>query len=358
MAMDHDDLELMLASAQRWFSQNNSFDDRVAAFQKGHRQTQKDWQTQADMGWLALPLAESSGGFEASYAARFELISLAGEHARPEALDIHLMLAPAVAQIHPEQAEALATGKMRLGVADLPHMNGIVVDTANENCTLSGNSGPVLGAQNATHYVVFLRDTQQTLLAALVSADAPGLAAEPARLIDKRDTALLSLINTPCTWLDQVHVGAQPERLRDLVAAGLVADTAGAFEVGFNLTLDYLKQRTQFGRPLSQLQAVQHKMADIFCDVKQILALVERLGLELDTRPEGPWPTLAVAKAFAGRRALRGMGQLIQLSGGIGVTEEYKLTHLYRRLHVAATLFGTAESQLKKMSVRDTLLAA
>ncbi|NYT84441.1 acyl-CoA dehydrogenase family protein [Pollutimonas harenae] len=358
MVMDREELNLLLESAQRWFSDNNSFGARVTSFREGHRQTPEGWQALAEMGWLALPLTEANGGFDADHAARFALIRLAGEHVRPEALETHLLLAPAVVEVSPDQAEALATGAMRLGVADLPDRNGITADTLDGTCILSGRSGPVLGSQDATHYVVFVRDAAGVLRAALLAANAPGLSCEQARLIDKRDTVLLTLDRTPGLWLDQADDVGAGQRLRDLVAAGQVADAAGVLEVGFNLTLDYLKQRTQFGRPLSQLQAVQHKMADIFCDVKQMTALAERLAQEIDASPKGPWPTLPIAKAFVGRRAIRGMGQLIQLSGGIGVTEEYKITHLYRRLHVAATMFGAAEAQLARIGVRDVLQAA
>lgn len=358
MAMDNEELNLLLESARRWFSDNNPFDARVASFRQGHRQTPGSWQTLADMGWLALPLSEADGGFDAGYAVRLALIRLAGEHVRPEALETHLLLASAVVQASPDQAQALATGAMRLGVADLPDRNDIAADAADGTCILSGHSGPVLGAQDATHYVVFMRDADGKLRAALVVADASGMSLEQARLIDKRDTVLLTLDRVAGLWLDQAGDASAGQRLRDLAAAGQVADAAGVLEAGFNLTLGYLKQRTQFGRPLSQLQAVQHKMADIFCDVKQMLALAERLAQELDADPMGPWPTLPIAKAFVGRRALRGVGQLIQLSGGIGVTEEYKITHLYRRLHVAATMFGAVESQLARVSVRDVLQAA
>ncbi|MDB5848338.1 MAG: acyl-CoA dehydrogenase domain protein, partial [Rhodoferax sp.] len=114
----------------------------------------------------------------------------------------------------------------------------------------------------------------------------------------------------------------------------------------------------QFGKPLSAQQAVQHKMAEIFCDLQQLLALAGRLATEIDTAPGGPWPTLAPAKSFIGRRALRACGQLVQVSGGIAVTEEYKLGHFYRRLHVAAALFGNAEQQLARIDIRRQLLAA
>ena len=358
MAMEPEELKLLLASAQRWFNDNNTFETRVASFREGHRQQPGDWATLAEMGWLALPLSEEDGGFGAGYVERLALIQLAGGHVRPEALETHCLLASEVAAANPAYAEALAAGTMRLGMADLSDRGGMVVDASDGACVLSGSSGPVLGAQEATHYIVLFKEASGALRAALIAANASGLSAASARLIDKRDTVLLTLDGVSGLWLDTAAGVGSGQRLRDLAAAGQVADAAGVLEAGFNLTLDYLKQRQQFGKPLSQLQAVQHKMADIFCDVKQMLALAERLAQEMDADPAGPWPSLPVAKAFVGRRAIRGMGQLIQLSGGIGVTEEYKITHLYRRLHVAAALFGSTESQLSRIDVRHALLAS
>src|SRR5690606_23172807 len=101
MAMDREELNLLLESARRWFSDNNSFDARVASFRDGHRHAPGSWQALADMGWLALPLSEADGGFQAGYAERFALIRLAGEQVRPEALDVHLLLASAVVEACP-----------------------------------------------------------------------------------------------------------------------------------------------------------------------------------------------------------------------------------------------------------------
>lgn len=358
MAMTQDELNLLLTTAERWFRESNPLTDRVMDFRKGNLQASDSWEKLAEMGWLALPLAEDEGGFEAGYASCFELIRIAGEHARPEALEMYLMFAPIIARACPGLAEALMMGEIRLGVADLARSAKITSRSQGEHCTVSGHSGPVVGAHGATHYIVFGRDADNVLQAGLVAADAEGLELRNGRLLDKRSTVLLVLENTPGIALDERRTGHTAQGLLDLAAVGLVVDAVGVLETSFKVTLDYLKQRTQFGRPLSDLQAVQHKMAEIFCDVKQLTAIVERLGQEMDDSPSGPWPVLPVAKAFVGRRALRGLGQLIQLSGGIGVTEEYQVTHFYRRLHVAASIFGTAEVQLERINVMDTLRSA
>lgn len=358
MSMDREEVGLLLDSAERWFKANNPIESRVAMFRNGHHQDADAWTAISEMGWLALPLSEDAGGFDAGYAASLALIRRAGQQARPEALDMYMMLAPVVTRALPDTSAALMEGRMRLGFADLAQGKEALVAHAGDQPVLEGNAGPVLGAEFATHFVIPVKQQDGLLRLVLVDADAAGVDKRPARLIDARATVLLSMKMVQGQWLDVGQEASLAQKSLDLAAAAMVADSAGVIEAAFTLTLDYLKQRVQFGKPLSAQQAVQHKMAEVFCDLQQLLALAERLGLEIDSAPNGPWPTLAVAKSFVGRRGLRAVGQLVQLSGGIGVTEEYKLTHFYRRLHVAAEMFGAAEAQLARINTRDILLAA
>lgn len=358
MSMDLEEVGLLLDSAERWFSANNPIENRVALFRNGHHEDAGAWRAIAEMGWLALPLPEDAGGFDAGHAAGLALIRRAGRHARPEALDVYMMLAPIVTKALPDASAALIEGRMRLGVADLTQDKESLVVQEGDLPVLDGNAGPVLGAEFATHFIIPARQQNGLPRLVVMAADALGVTKREARLIDARTTVLLSFKAAQGQWLDVGQEASLAQKALDLAAAGMVADSAGVIEAAFNLTLDYLKQRVQFGKPLSAQQAVQHKMAEVFCDLQQLFALAERLGLEMDGAPHGPWPTLAVAKSFVGRRALRAVGQLVQLSGGIGVTEEYKLTHFYRRLHVAAEMFGAAEAQLARINTRDILLAA
>jgi len=350
--MDPEDIALLLTTADRWFAANQPLDTRVAAFRAGHHEAPGAWGQFAEMGWLALTLPEAAGGFGAGCAAAFQLIREAGRDARPEPLALHLVLAPLLARVLPSRAEGLIDGSLRIALAD--RALGEQAVRSDDASTLSGLPGVLLGAEHATHWLVPVTQGGGTRLW-LVDAGAKGITRRDARLVDSRFTTLPRLDAAPAQPLGGADLA---ERALDRAAAALVADSAGVLDAAFWLTLDYLKQRQQFGKPLSAQQAVQHKMAEVFCDLQQLLALAGRVAAELDSHPEGPWPTLAPAKAFLGHRALRAAGQLIQVCGGIAVTEEYKLTHLYRRLHVAAALFGSAEAQLARIDVRAQLLAA
>ncbi|MFT3666956.1 acyl-CoA dehydrogenase family protein [Piscinibacter sp.] len=345
--MDNDDLSLLLSSAERWFAGHAPLAERVAAFRDGHHEPAGAWARFAEMGWTALTLPEAQGGFGASTVQAFELLRRAGADARPEPLGLHLLLAPGVAETLPDTAEALADGRMRLALAEPPQRGGALAWNGRQ---LSGSVPLADGLEHATHLLVPLCGGADALL--LVDLAAAGIERTPARLVDGRATARLAFDGV------SARVAGEAARARDLAAAACVADAGGVFEAAFTMTLDYLKQRVQFGKPLASQQAIQHRMAEVFCDLQQQLALAGRLAAEIDAEPAGPWPTLPVAKSFVGRRVLRGVGALIQLSGGIAVTEEYRLTHLYRRLHVAAQLHGAAEAQLARIAVRATLLAA
>jgi len=348
--MDQDAFNMVLDAAQRWFDQEQPLRDRIAGFAAGHRPAASARAAINDMGWTALARPEATGGYGASVAQCFAFIRIAGREARPEPLDLLLMLAGGPALPVDDVA--------RLALADADGgPDGLHMST--DDTRVGGRSGALYGGLQATHALLPVPVGAGRVRLVCVALDSSGVTHEPVRLMDGRHTLRLHLQSVPVA---PVGEGPQAEAIARLVldraAAGLVADAAGVFEAAFELTLDYLKQRRQFGVALASQQALQQRMADIFCDLQFLLALARRLALEMDAAPSGPWPTLPVAKSFIGRRALRGLGQLIQVSGGIGMTEEYRLGHFYKRLHVASTLFGDAEQQLARIDPCQTLLAS
>jgi alkylation response protein AidB-like acyl-CoA dehydrogenase len=359
--MDTADVEMLLDTAERYFRGSNPMADRVAAFKAGNVVAPGGWTALADMGWLGLTVSPEDGGFGAPPSVALALARLSGRDARPEWLDLHLMVAPLIAGLLPADererfAAGLADGSIRLGVGD--GRLEIAGEQGDADVRLTGRELLIYGAVDPTDLFVEVGGRGNSAGIGWIKVDAAGVRLAPARLVDGRSVAMVGLDQGRARLLAGQGDGAlAAARLRDLIAAGLVADALGVLEAAFELTGDYLKQRVQFGRPLSAQQVVQHRMADIFCDLQQFASLFRRLQTELDGAPEGPWTSLPVAKAFVGRRVLRAAGQLIQLSGGIGMTEEYRLSHYYRRLHVAATLFGDVNHQLGRVDAERMLAA-
>ncbi|MDB5848731.1 MAG: acyl-CoA dehydrogenase domain protein, partial [Rhodoferax sp.] len=241
--MEREDTDLMLATARRWFRANQPLETRVAAFKAGHHEAPGAWAAMADMGWLGLSLPEAAGGLGAGQSACFALIREAGRDARPEPLDLQLLLAPLLAGAMPEHAEALAAGRLRFAMADTSSGPEAVRWAGTDR--LEGQAGTVLGMAHASHLLLPVGQGDQATLA-LVDLSAPGIASEAARLVDGRSTQLIGCSQAPAR---RVGSGLAQQAI-DLAAAAQIADSAGVLDAAFALTLDYLKQRVQFGKPL------------------------------------------------------------------------------------------------------------
>ena len=160
---------------------------------------------------------------------------------------------------------------------------------------------------------------------------------------------------------------AAPFAAAILCAAGLVLGAAPASAQVQGVTKDSIKigMHNSLTGPIAVFGLTYERVARLLSNAAVREGVMRRDARLIDPRfttqlrfDARSGPTLAPAKAFVGRRALRAAGQLIQVSGGIAVAEEYKLTHCNRRLHVAAALFGSAEAQLARIDVRAQLLAA
>jgi len=357
--MDTQDVAMVMETAERWFGAQDAPVRQslpgleTASFADlANGAADRQWHAFAELGWLALSIPEAEGGFGADLSTVLTFIRLAARHECQSPLDLHLVLAPLLlrrAGDHQERADwaqALIEGDMRLAMADGPlagHASDVV----------TAKNMALYGGHRATHAVLWATGERLMPGAWLVNGEALAGGIQPARWLDGRANAAVDLRGVAARPLDVAGT-----HLSAYACAAQVADACGTFEAAFALTLDYLKQREQFGRPLAALQVVQHRMADVFCDLQQLLALVDRLGREDDEWSGVDPVTLAAAKSHVGRRALRGVGQLIQLSGGIGVTDDYRLGRLYKRLHVAAALFVSSEDALHSLDAKTALLTA
>ncbi|MYZ42794.1 acyl-CoA dehydrogenase [Schauerella aestuarii] len=357
--MDTQDVAMVIETAERWFGAQGApvrpplaGADTPASFDLADGAADRQWHAFAELGWLGLSIPEADGGFGADLITVLTFIRLAARHECQSPLDLHLVLAPLLLQSIDDAAkraglaQELIEGSVRLAMADGPcasHTPDVV----------TARRLAFYGGQRATHAVLWVSDPHAESGAWLLDCQALGGGLQRARWLDGRPNAVAAQIEVAVQAF-----GTAGRLVPAYACVAQIADACGTFEAAFALTLDYLKQREQFGRPLAALQVVQHRMADVFCDLQQLLALVDRLG-RADDAWSGVDPiTLAAAKSHVGRRALRGVGQLIQLSGGIGVTDDYRLGRLYKRLHVAAALFVSSEAALQSLDAKTALLPA
>jgi alkylation response protein AidB-like acyl-CoA dehydrogenase len=131
-------------------------------------------------------------------------------------------------------------------------------------------------------------------------------------------------------------------RLLDAGRTGSAAELLGVGGGATAMTLDYLKQRKQFGVPIGSFQALQHRAAHLYAELEVARAAVLKAQQLLDTGDAGASDAVSVAKAMAGLATRLAVQEGVQMHGGIGMTDEYDIGFYMKRERVLAELFGDA----------------
>ena len=181
----------------------------------------------------------------------------------------------------------------------------------------------------------------------------------------RRDVAGVSV--TPQTTMDQTRPlaevrfdGASAETLADpaegLAAAsraalvGLAAEALGGAQASLDRTVEYAKERVQFGRPIGSFQAYKHRLADMMVEIEQARSAVYWAACAVDEGSEEAPLALHAAKAFAADTAFRCAADMIQLHGGIGFTWEHDAHLFFKRARSIQTLLGKGDWHREKIA--------
>jgi alkylation response protein AidB-like acyl-CoA dehydrogenase len=137
----------------------------------------------------------------------------------------------------------------------------------------------------------------------------------------------------------------------DEALAYLAAEAVGVLDEMHRITVDYLKQRKQFGRAIGEFQALQHRAVDMFVELEQtrsMALLATMLSGEDDALKRHR--AVAAAKVQVGRAGRKIAQEAVQLHGGIGVTMEYIIGHYFKRMTMIELLFGDADTHLARLA--------
>jgi alkylation response protein AidB-like acyl-CoA dehydrogenase len=221
--------------------------------------------------------------------------------------------------------------------------------------TVKGQKSVVLHAPAADLLLVSARtsgapDEPDGVSLFAVARDGPGVSLSPYRTLDGMCAADVELAGAPGTL-----IGAEGAAFASLLAAfdqGLAArcaEAVGALQAILDATVEYTKTRQQFGVPISRFQALQHRMADMLIHVEQARSM-SYLAAMRAAEPHGRERrrALAAAKVVVGD-ACRFVGQqAVQLHGGMGVTDEIAVSHLFRRLTALEIALGDTAHHLEQ----------
>ena len=222
---------------------------------------------------------------------------------------------------------------------------------------LNGHKAVVVGAPFATHLVVTARTGGAQRDAGgvsvfLVDKTLPGIVTRDYPTVDggRASEVYFENVSIPADAL----IGAEGESLPlvnkviDEATAAVGAEAVGVLRKLHEGTLDYAKQRKQFGTAIGNFQVLQHRMVDMFIEVEQAVSMTYMATIKLDQSDDERAKAVSAAKVRIGR-ACKFVGQnAIQIHGGMGMTDELAIGHYFKRATIIEGLFGSVDHHLKR----------
>ncbi|HYY60763.1 MAG TPA: acyl-CoA dehydrogenase, partial [Burkholderiales bacterium] len=211
------------------------------------------------------------------------------------------------------------------------------------NNRLSGEKSAVIGAPIADRLVVSARAGDRI---ALFLVERGAVEVKSYRTLDERLAGDVVFRDTPGEALDG-GLAALEEAI-DFGTALLCAEAVGAMQFACDTTLEYLKTRKQFGVPIGTFQALQHRMVDMFISLEQARSMACLAASRADAGRDAR--SISAAKIKIGDAARHISQEAVQLHGGMGMSEELKVSHTFRRLTLLAREHGDADHHLARLA--------
>lgn len=360
-------------SAARFVSQDYSFERRQRDVGHPNGFDPKLWHQFADLGWLAIPFQEESGGFGGNATDLMLLMEQFGKGlvAAPYIATVLLFGKLVEMGVSEDLKQDLLgktiAGKLQGAVAFMERQSRYALADTKTQATqsssgfeLNGEKTLVLNGAVADKFIVSARTSgnqqdEDGISLFLIDAQAQGLELTTVRLMDGQLTANLTLnrVYAPRNCM----VGAENKGVKLLAQVineaipALCAEALGLMTHLTNSTIEYAKTRKQFGVAIGSFQVLQHRMVDMFTACEETRSLLYRAVCSTtDPATSEHRKNLHALKVITGRTGMQVGNEAIQLHGGMGMTDELDVGHYVKHLMVLNSLFGDADYHQQQLA--------
>ena len=362
---------LLKDSVDRLIADQYAFEQRKKYMAESSGWSQSIWNQYAELGLLGLPFEEKHGGFGGGAVETMIVMEAFGRGLVLEPYFATVVLGGGL--LRRAGSDALRTalvphivaGKLKLAFAHIErHSRYDLADvstTAREDgdgYVLDGTKSVVLHGDCADKLLVTARTSgdrrdRSGVGLFLVDADGAGVARRGYPTQDGLRAAEVTLSNVRIPGDAVLSTDALPaiEHVVDEAIAALCAEAVGCMQAMHETTLEYLKTRQQFGRPIGSFQVLQHRSVDMLVALEQARSMAMFAAVmagEEDAAERRR--AIAAAKVQIGRSGRHVGQEAIQLHGGIGMTMEYKVGHHFKRMTMIDKLFGDADAHLETLA--------
>lgn len=361
----NEEQRMLQASAREFLNSHSPVESlrtlRDTADEKGY--SQELWQQMAELGWASIILPEQYGGLNFGFLGLGAVIEQTGRNLAASPLLASAVIGASAVLLggNDSQKERLlpdvAAGKLTLALAleESNHHNpaGIALsaEADGSHYVLQGRKLFVMDGHSADKLIVVARTRGQPgetdgISLFLVDGDAEGITCKRTVMADSRNAANIDFaaVRIPAAGLlGEEGQGWQVlEPVLDRARVALAAEMLGSAWEAFERTVEYLKERDQFGVKIGSFQALQHRASKMFAELEMSRSVVMQALSTVDENPDQLALIASLAKARLNDVAKLVTNEAVQLHGGIGVTDELEIGFFLKRARVAMQLFGDA----------------
>ncbi|MGB3621524.1 MAG: acyl-CoA dehydrogenase [Ketobacter sp.] len=361
---------LLKDSIAKFISNDYSYETRQkhVAMEKGFNEA--TWNTFAELGWLCVPFSEDDGGIGGGPVEIMIVMEEFGKGLVVEPFVPSVILSgAAIAAAGSEQQKAdllpaIIDGSQIFSLAfvepqarfDLYDVKTTASET-NGKFTLNGAKSMVIHGGSADTFLVVARTSgeqrdEQGISVFLVPADAKGVVVKSYRTLDGQRAAEVVLDNVEVQASALLGVKDQAyellQTISDDACLALGAEAVGMMEKLYKETVEYTKERKQFGVPIAIFQALQHRMVDMFTLQQECRSLLFRAVLSHESGAQEYQKNVSALKYAVAVKGQKVAHEAVQIFGGMGMTDEMNVGMYLKRINMINTLFGNGDYHLRR----------
>lgn len=366
--------QMLQDSVQKFVQKSYDFDTRNGIIASETGISAENWQLFAELGWLAVPFTEEDGGLGGSAVDLIVIMEEFGKANLVEPYVANVVLSGSlIAALAEGDSKDALLGEVIGGETQFAcayaergsRFNLASVTTTataeGDQITINGAKTAVENAPNAGKLLVVARESGERfeskgISVFVVDAGAEGVSLRSYATVDGKRSAEVTFNNVVVPASARLGAAgsahAALQNAVDRATLAVSAEAVGALEALLQKTVEYSKTRKQFGTPIGTFQALQHRMADMFiqCQLARSIVIMAAMSLDGSDSSEEKTRSVSAAKSRIGK-AIKAVGQeAIQIHGGIGMTEELDVGHLFKRVTALDVQFGDEEFHTQRFA--------
>ena len=360
--------QLLKDSVERFVNDNYDLDTRQSLSKNPAGFSDTYWQTMAELGWLGVTVPEAQGGFGGNQADTMVLMEAFGQGLVLEpffataVLGTRAVVSGGNADLQSRLLPDVVSGSCRLGLAYAEEQSRFDLEDVITRATaqdsgfvITGHNSMVQHGGSADQLVVSTRTSggqrdENGITLFLVDTKAEGVTVDSFPTVDGQQASEVTFENV---FVHADNMLGELDRgftlLQDIAIDGilaLAAEAVGAMEILYKDTVAYTQEREQFDHSLADFQVLQHRMVDMFMEYEQCKSMLYRATLEVVQNGQDAMRTVHALKYMVGKVGTFIGENAVQLHGGMGVTEELRIGHYFKRLLVIDAQFGNSDHHL------------